>query len=98
MGATCQRLGSPRPLWLHCLMARVEMKRLHGRVDRGCPSKVCRADLGSGCAAAWVRPGLAGYILSCPVHPGRTPYSLLRYSKPADHIAPCIPEYLSVLS
>lgn len=39
MGATCQRFGSPRPLWLHRLMARVEMKRLHGAWTAAAPRR-----------------------------------------------------------
>lgn len=50
MVATCQRLGSPRPLWLHCLVARIEMNRLHGAWTAAAPRR-CTAlqTLAMGC-------------------------------------------------
>lgn len=63
--ATCQRLGSPRPLWLHCLMARVEMNRLHGAwtaaTTRLCaaPQTLAYSRVRLGC------PAFAGYKYCC---------------------------------
>lgn len=51
MVATCQRLGSPRPLWplwLPRLMARVEMKRLHGAWTAAAPRRFAAQTLAWG--------------------------------------------------
>lgn len=93
MGATCQRLGSPRPLWLRRLMARVEMKRLHGAWTAAAPRRFAAQALAWGALRLGYARALPGTYCRCPVLHGRPPYSLLQYYKPADHIMPCIPEY-----
>lgn len=69
MVATCQRLGSPRPLWLHRLMARMEMNRLHGAWTAAAPRRFAAQTM------AWGALRL-GYARALPGTYCRAPYFL----------------------
>jgi hypothetical protein len=92
MVATCQRLGSPRPLWLYLPDGPRGNEQTPRRVDRGCPSKLCRAvDLGLWCGQG--ARALPRTYCCAPVLPGQLRYSLLRFSNLADHKMPRLLEY-----